>query len=664
MKSAVISRSAPAFKPLALACALSVLAADAAAQAAAQDSLPSIVITGARFPAQAASAPIGATVITAEDIRRAGATDVNAAIRKVGGVYGRQSLDASPDFALDLRGFGWNSVQNMVILVDGVRLNENELANAVLSSIPIDTVERIEIQRGGSSVLYGEGATGGVINIITRGTGKQGTHGSLFAEAGRFDAHDLRATLTHGAGPLSFDVAVADRGTDNYRANSKFEQKTASGGVQYNYGAGRAGLRFEHSEQDARFPGSLNEAQFRANPRQTLTPDDFGTVDTERVSAFVEHRVGAIELAAELSRREREVEASYHYMSGGARIASRSRYDASQTQFSPRMRHTATLGDKRNELVAGIDLVRWERQTSSDFSLGDAEQDSKAVYLRNEILWSAPHNARLAIGGRHERFTKDYSDPLAFPPVVNEHRRQSINAWSLEGSIDVLPQVNVFAKLGRSYRIANVDENSLRARQEVLLAPQTSRDLELGLTAGSSDRQLTARLFRHRLTDEIFYDPTINGGANTNLDPTRRQGVELEGRYALVKDLRLTGQWQHVDAEFTGGPNAGREMVLVPKNVVTARLAWTPQGRHSADIGAQWVDSQRYGSDFANSCGARIPSYTTIDARYAYRFGGWEAAVTALNLADRQYYSNAFGCRSGIYPSDGRQLKLSLRYDF
>ncbi|KFI05540.1 TonB-dependent receptor [Massilia sp. BSC265] len=669
MKFAVVPRSAPALKPLALACALSVLAADAFAQVAAQaaqDTLPSIVVTGARFPAQAATAPIGATVITAEDIRRSGATDVNAAIRKVGGVYGRQSLDASPDFALDLRGFGSNSAQNVVILVDGVRLNENELTNAVLSSIPVDTVERIEIQRGGSSVLYGEGATGGVINIITRGAGKQGTHGSLFAEAGRFDAHDLRASLTHGAGPLSFDVAVAKRGTDNYRDNSEFRQKTASGGVQYSYGAGRAGLRFERSEQDARFPGSLTEAQFLDNPRDSFTRDDFGTLDTDRIGAFVEHRVGAVELAAELSHREREVEANYFYMSGGAKVASRSRYDASQTQFSPRVRHIATFGDKRNELVAGIDLMRWERQVKSDFSRGDAEQDSKAFYLRNEVLWNAPHNARLAIGGRHERFTKDYSDPLAFPPVVNEHRRQSINAWSLEGSVDVAPQVILFAKAGRSYRIANVDENSLRSGLDVL-APQTSRDLELGVTAGGADRQLSARLFRHRLTNEIFYDPTIGWGANTNLDPTRRQGFEVEGRHAVTQDLRLSAQWQRVDAEFTGGPNAGREMVLVPKNVVTVRAAWTPSGTlsgHSADIGAQWVGSQRYGSDFTNSCGARIPSYTTIDARYAYRVGAWEAAVSGLNLADRQYYSNAFDCRSGIYPSDGRQLKLSLRYDF
>lgn len=642
--------------PLALACAvaLSAIAAQAGAAPVVQDDLAPIVITGPRFPAEAT--PIGATVITAAQIRSAGATDVNAAIRKIGGVFGRESLDGSPDFGLDLRGFGTNSAQNVVVLVDGVRLNENELANTVLSTIPVDTVERIEITRGGSSVLYGDGATGGVINIVTRRGAAGGTHGSLFAEAGRFDHRDLRATLRHGAGPWSFDVAVADRGTDNYRANNKYEQTTVSGGLQYAYGANRrAGIRVESARSDSRLPGSLTEAQFLADPRQARTPDDFGSLDTDRVTAFVEHRAGAFDLAAELSHRERELSASY--------TGSVSRYEVEQTQFSPRLRHTAQLGDKRNEFVTGVDLIRWERQVTASWSAGDARQDAKAFYLRDELLWDAPHNARLAVGARHERFEKDYSDPLGFPPVVGEHREQSINAWTVEGSFDPLPQLTVFAKAGRSYRIANIDENSFRSSVDVL-EPQTSRDLELGVSLGDAARKATARLFRHRLTNELFYDPTIGWGANTNLDPTRRQGVEVEGEAALGDAWRVTGQWQYVQAEFRDGPNAGREMILVPKHVVTARLAWAPGNGHSADVGAQWVDSQRYGDDFTNACDARIPSFTTVDARYAYRAGPWEVAVSGLNLGDRQYYSNAFSCRGGIYPSNGRQLKLSLRFDF
>ena len=140
MHTAASTRGAPAIKPIALACAI-VLSFSTSGVFAQEGNPSTVVITGSRFPSVETLRPIGATVITQDDIRRAGAADVNSAIRKIGGVFGRQSLDSSPDFGLDLRGFGTNSAQNMVVMVDGVRLNENELANTVLSTIPIDTVE-------------------------------------------------------------------------------------------------------------------------------------------------------------------------------------------------------------------------------------------------------------------------------------------------------------------------------------------------------------------------------------------------------------------------------------------------------------------------------------------------------------------------------------------
>jgi iron complex outermembrane receptor protein len=310
-----------------------------------------------------------------------------------------------------------------------------------------------------------------------------------------------------------------------------------------------------------------------------------------------------------------------------------------------------------------VDLTRWQRNTTADWSKARAGQDARAFYLRDEIRWDDTHNGRLAAGARHEVFDKDYVDPLGMSPAP-ESGSQSLNAWDLQGSYDVLLGVTLHAKAGQSYRLPNVDENSLRATSAVL-NPQTSRDLELGATFSGAANSVGVRVFRHELKNEIFYDPTAGGfGANVNLDPTRRQGVELDGQATLATAWRISGHVQHVAASFVAGPNNGREMVLVPRNVVTARLAWLPGDGQSADIGAQWVSSQRYGNDFANSCAARIPSYATVDARYARKLGPWEFAVSGLNLADKHYFSNAFGCRSGIYPSDGRQLKASLRYDF
>jgi iron complex outermembrane receptor protein len=279
--------------------------------------------------------------------------------------------------------------------------------------------------------------------------------------------------------------------------------------------------------------------------------------------------------------------------------------------------------------------------------------------VRDELDLDRARDVRVALGARRELFDKDYVDPVAGD--AHDRGVQGQNAWEAQASWRVLPSVEVYGRTGYSYRVANVDENSYRTSLS-LLKVQTSHDAELGASFGDVERKLTVRAFRSNLRNEIFYDPTAF--ANTNLDPTRREGVELDGEAALAPGWRVTGHVQHVNATFTAGPDAGREMVLVPKNVVTARLAWLPDAAQSADVGMQWVDRQRYGSDFDNKCSARVPSYATVDARYAYRIAGWEFAASGLNLADRHYFSNAFGCRSGIYPSDGRQLKLAVRYAF
>jgi iron complex outermembrane recepter protein len=642
----------PAVTPRALVSALSLcfIGAPALAQNATEVLAP-VVVTGARFASAPELPPIGATVITADEIRRAGVSDVNQAIRKIGGVYGRQSFTGSPDFDLDLRGFGTNSNQNMVVVVDGVRVSESEMGSIILSGIAIDSVERIEITRGGASVLYGDGATGGVINIVTRDPAKRGGRGSVFGEVGQFGLREVRAAVAQKWDGLALDAAVGDQHTDNYRANNAFKQRNFNGGAQWTSSAGRIGLRLESLRQDGRLPGSLTEAQFNADPRQTVTPNDFGSLDSDRVTAFVEQRVGAFDLAAELSHREKTVKSQVMFYGAPSNWQA----DTRQTQFSPRLRHLGKFDGVLNEAVAGVDLIDWTRATTYTKD----QQKSKALYLRDELKFDGARNVRLAVGARHELFDKD---------AAGVPNKQSQNAWEAQGSFDVQPQVELYAKAGQSYRVANADENGYTASGQPLKG-QTSHDLELGATFGDSARSLTLRGFRHNLSNEIFFDPTITNlfgsfGANANLDPTRREGVELDASAAVAADWRVSGHVQHVKATFTEGPNAGREMGLVPRNIVTARLSWLPTSGQSADIGAQWVDRQRNGDDFNNSCAALMPAFTTVDARYGRKYGAWEFALSGLNLTDKHYRNYQYACQSGIYPANGRQLKMSARYDF
>jgi iron complex outermembrane receptor protein len=653
----------PVWTPLALSLAALSISAVSPALAQTDKTLAPVVVTASRFPSDSAFAPIGASIITADQIRDAGIGNVNEAIRKIGGVSGRQNFNGTQDYSLDLRGFGTTSDQNMVVLVDGIRLSENELTPALLSSIPIELVERIEIIRGSSSVLYGEGSTGGIIQVITKRAALNSQRGTLVAEVGSFGHREERASVSKGWEQFALDANVSTQRADNYRDNNAVKQDNFSGGAQWTSKEGRAGLRIDSSRQDSRLPGALTLAQFDANPRQTTTPDNFGSVDVDKLTLFAERHLGAFDLAAEISHREKTLKGKFVSLFG----TFESTADSKVTQFSPRVRHVSAFDGWNNELVVGTDIARWSRFTSSDFagfpsSRADATQDSRAWYARDEVRVG---KARFAMGARTEKFDKDSVDPVPF--TTNTYSvSQSVNAWELQGSYQAQPDINLFAKAGRSYRIANVDENGFTPVPNQPLELQTSRDLELGATFGGLQRKLTLRAFQHRLTNEILFNPTIGFfGANTNLDPTERKGLEIEASARLAPAFTLLANLQHVSAKFTDGPNAGREVVLVPRNTATLRLNWLPGTGHSADIGAQWVDSRRYGGDFDNTCAARMPSYTTLDARYAFRTGPWEFAIVGDNLTDKSYFSNAFGaCNSGIYPDAGRQLKVSARLDF
>ncbi|RBA23866.1 TonB-dependent receptor [Herminiimonas fonticola] len=646
----VTSRSIAAWKPLTLVSVLATLSFPVFAQVETGQNLAPVTVSASRF--ESVEAPIDATVITAQQIRDSGAGSINEAIRKIAGVFGRSSQSGTSDSSLDLRGFGSSSNQNVAIFVDGIRISENELQPAVMSAIAIESVERIEVVRGGSSVLYGEGATGGTIQIITKRGRTKGTHGSFVAEIGNRGQEEIRASLNTGWDGFSIDANLGALRTDNYRANNELKQENFSGGVQWALQNGRIGFRVDAARQDLRFPGSLTLSQYLQNPRQTLKPTENGSLDSNRYTFFVDQHYGNLELAADLSYREKTSKGDF---SGFLSTA-----ESEVKQFSPRAKYVSNFGSTRNELIVGMDFsdsTRFTQSSSGGFALDDehASQQSMAIYGRNEIKFG---NMRVAAGARHEKFDQDLRAGTSYDQSF------SLNAFDLNASYELTPLVSLFGKTGKSYRVANVDENAFVSKP---LNPQRSNDLELGGLLGNENNKLIAKVFRHKLKDEIFFDPTSGGfGANVNLDRTKRQGIEIEGRARLSSEFFLSAVLQHVSAKFTDGPNEGKEMVLVPKNTATVRLNWKAD-KQTADVGVQWVDTQRYGKDFSNSCTALIPSFATLDARYAVRVGAWEFAVSGTNLTDKDYYSQAFGdCSNnrGIYPDAGRSVKLSARLDF
>jgi iron complex outermembrane receptor protein len=620
-------------------------------------SLAPVIVTAIRTEQPLQLAPVGATVITAEQIERSGASDANEAIRKIGGVASKSDLNNGRENRLDLRGYGETASANVVVLVDGIRISENEMVPARLSAIPVALIERIEIVRGGSSVAWGEGASAGVINVVL----KQGQAGRSFGQVG-VAVESFRGWDTQASGQWSvndilvFDGAVRKSDTNGYRDNGAYEQGAVNLGAQLRHDGWVVRLRAQHEDQSMRLPGSITLVQFRRGPRQTSAPDDYGRSQETRYSAQIEKAVGDWTAHLDLGSRERR--AAFESW-GNPLIVSESHQD----QVSPRLTHRFSGAAVQTTSVLGYDWQHWTFDKGGSQGLEIASQDNGAWFLRSDI--ALPTRTRVTLGMRQERVTKegDYPGDGFYAPV-NYVRKDKLKASEAGISQTVAPGWDVYGRLARSYRLPNVDENRLTPSAGPL-RPQRNQDKEIGVKWRQGAHSATVRYFRQKTVDEIAYDDFE--GANANIDPTRRQGVEIEGRWQATSRLILSGTWQSLSAKYREGPLAGREVVLVSPRTGTLRANYQFDEHQSLDVGLQYAASMRYSGDAENQCGQRVPSSTLLDARYAWSSKMWTWSLSATNLTDRDGYNYGYlyMCGGeGVYPYAGRVFKASVSRQF
>jgi iron complex outermembrane receptor protein len=643
---------------LAVACGVALSAFHVGAQA--EEAVAPVVVTASRMEGLLQTAAIGATVITAEQMQRAGVSDANEAVRKLAGVASRSDLSGGREQLLDLRGYGEAASANVVVLIDGIRISENENLSARMSAIPLSLIDRIEIVRGGSSVLWGEGASAGAINIILKRGERNERSARLSASVASFGAHEAQADGAWGQGAWNVDASARRVRTDGYRDNSAYKQDSGSVGVQWQQGGWRAGLRVLQEDQSSRLPGYLTPNQFKQDPRQTFSPDDYANNQETRYLGNLSYQQGAWAVQLDVGQRYRK--SDYQYVSyGSPRVSSSSE----QAQVSPRVTYDRQHGDIGVKAVAGLDWQGWDFDKSEAAGKEVGQQENKAFFTHADI--TLPTRTRVSVGWREERVNKrdDYpGNPAWALPPLKYNRDDKLHAGELGVNQTLLTGLDVYARAANSYRLPNIDENRLTPASGAL-RPQRNRDQEVGLKWAKAGHSAAARYFRQETDDEIAYDNVV--GANANIDPTRRRGVEIEGRWSVTRDVALSGTWQQLTARYRAGVKAGKDMILVAPHTATARVAWRMDDRQTLDVGLQFLSRMRWGGDESNVCAERVPSSTLLDARYAWSDKIWTLALAGTNLTDRQGYNYAYACGTsyaGVYPYSGRALKFTVSRQF
>ena len=513
-------------------------------------------------------------------------------------------------------------------------------------------------------MLYGGGATGGTINIITKPAAPGQRSASIYGGVATYGTTEAGVGVNLGGENVSLSFNGSYLHTDNYRDNNRLRQKNALADMRWMGDRGSISLKAGADDQDLRLPGALSEAQIAADRRQAATPNDFSNRTGGFLVANGERRVGAVTLAADLGYREKDITASI--------IGSPIDSDTSVWSFSPRLKLPHQLGGWRNHLVAGVDWDDWSfLNTTSVFGQPrqpDAFQRNQAVYLQNSTAIGESWN--VSLGGRLHRVEYGVTD-LANPSQSDE-RKRDLTAYEVGARYRVNAALSPYAKIGTSFRVPNVnDVYNLFTGVVGLLEPQTSHEQEIGVDIRSGPGTYRLALYHMDIDNELYFDPAAF--VNRNLPPTRRQGVEAEGKWRLGGSVDLFVNYTYAQSEFRSGsfggvPIAGNEVPLVPRHAANAGAGWAFAPRARADIVARYVGEQVFDGDETNTFGRKMPSYTVVDLKLTYASTGWLIGIGMKNLFDEKYFNygvfDSFTPTFFAYPQPERSIFATAQYTF
>ncbi|MBU3932749.1 MAG: TonB-dependent receptor plug domain-containing protein, partial [Proteobacteria bacterium] len=258
--------------------------------------LEEVVVTATRDREEIRKVPAHVSVITEDEIKKSGATTVVELLDKLEGIYVRSYSGNPAQSIIDMRGFGGeNPFGKTLIMLDGRRMNRPDMSGINWLQVPINMIERIEVVRGPGSVLYGDAAIGGVVNIITKkGEGPPKFNASFLA--GSYGLHNERIGVSGAADKWSYALTGENNFSFGYRDRSKLSSQ--GGGFDLGYNASdflNLSLGASFNKTDYQLPGALTKAQMEQNRRQYQpgAPDDEGSDKYTNVNLGIKSSLGA-----------------------------------------------------------------------------------------------------------------------------------------------------------------------------------------------------------------------------------------------------------------------------------------------------------------------------------------------------------------------------------
>jgi len=664
--------------------------------------------TGSKSDTPIIETPLSVSVLTEARIEDLGAVTVQDAIGYVAGLYnGPYGVDTRGDWA-QIRGVSpvqyLDGLKSLFGYYNNVRVNPYSLG-------------QIEILKGPSSVLYGQGSTGGIINLVSKRPQTE-TEGQFWAQLGNYSRKQVAGDIT---GALNDDASLTGRFVGLYR-----DSDTQTDYVPDNSLVLNPSLSW-HASQDTKITliGNIQRNESGSStqffPWQgTLLPNEFGQIDSstfvsepgfdkydteqDALTAIVEHDIN-LDWSLRLASRYSDSSADYNSMYGWPpvfaednrtvnRVSYLSRADAQAWTTDLQLHGSLFTGAVEHDLVFGIDFQ--DAYTDNDYAYGAmntldlyAPEYGQATGLPTEAdITDLPSSKTYQLGfyvQDNMRIADKWLVSAALRrdrATTNPEASASTNQYATTGRLGFMYLMDAGVSPYVSYSESFSPLLGTDAYGSAFV-PTEGKQWEAGVKyqPEGTEHLLTASVYQ--ITEENRATP-LGSGQSDNPDivnpdgqvqtgEVKIEGVELEAQLAW-ESLDVYASYAYIDAVVTESNDPlqqGATLSATPEQQASIWATYRPQNWNGFKIGAgiRYVGNTSDGNAYVEQNGSVIydpletPSYTVFDAMIGYEWDNYSLSLDVDNLTDKTVLTSCLA-RGDCFYGQQRTVMANFRYNF
>lgn len=589
-------------------------------------SLEPITVTSSLIKSDEKSATFATEIYTKEDIQNSKSKDIYDFLSS------QTSVNVSPNYGntfsqkIDLRGYGiGDGYQNIVVLVNGRRMNNIDMSTQLLSSIPLESVEKIEILKGTGSVAYGDGANAGVINIITNSkndnyiksyVGNNGTKNGTVSFGQSFEKVILNGYTDYTSTDGSISDSLNEK-DENYNKNKKINVTYfPTDDLELN-------LSRSYSNMDTKYANSISYDNYKNNINSTssFTEQYFRSyVTSAGTKYYINNRLSLdVDYNDEnkLSKYSSGWESNYDYKSYATKL---------------------NYNHDNLKMIVGVDGFEGNRIGSDNTTT----KNNEAIFVSGE--YNISDNLKVSSGVRRENVEYKY-EPVASETLKND---TYLDAYDLGINYQLDDISSVFANYNKSFQAPDIDRffastwvnnggiwTSTTAFNG-FIEPAKVNNYTIGYNNILKNNKFKLSLFRANLNDEIYYYKAGYVTRNTNIDESHKYGTELFDKYLINDNLYTSANYSYIIAKIdeeneANGAYNGKDLPGVSKHNITVNLGYKINNINTV-LSHTYRSSTYAANDFNNSFSQKQEAYNSTDLGTSYTYQNIELFAKIQNL--------------------------------